>query len=153
MEDWAFIRYTLLEKDEELIENVFRRASKLIPGISNFLYVNGLRGIDIPSVKYRRIRDDMVQVYKILHGEDESLKAFFNVNSTSIRDNFKLTKALVKNKVCKHFCTTLVINDWNSSPTAVVIRQFQNKIWQYMVWLKVRILNFNLFLYIKIHKF
>ena len=99
MEDCAFIRYTLLEKDEELIENVFRRASKLIPGISNFLYVNGLRGIDIPSVKYRRIRDNMVQVYKILHGKDESLKAFFNVNSTSIRDNFKLKHLLKINYV------------------------------------------------------
>ena len=51
------------------------------------------------------MRRDMIQVYKILHGKDESLKLLFNVESTSItrRHTFELKKPFVKNKVCKHF--------------------------------------------------
>ena len=84
-----------------------------MPGISNFSYPDRLRAIDIPNMKYRRIRGDMIQVYKILHGEDESLKALFNVDSTSIArgHKFKLKKPFVKNKVNKHFFSIQVIND------------------------------------------
>ena len=35
-------------------------------------------------MKYYRIRGHMSEVYKILHGEDKSLKVLFNVDSTSI---------------------------------------------------------------------
>ena len=31
------------------------------------------------SMKYHQIRFDMIQVYKILHGEDKSLKRLFSV--------------------------------------------------------------------------
>ena len=105
LEDCVSIWYPLLKKDEELIENALRRASKLIPGISNSSYADCLCAIDIPSMKYRRIRGDMIQVYKIFHCEDESLKAFFNVDNTSITrgHKFKLKKPFVKNKIRKHF--------------------------------------------------
>ena len=75
-------------------------------------------------MKYRRIRGDMIQIYKILHGEDESLKALFNDDSTSItrghKFKFKLKKQFLKNKVRKHFFSMRVINDWNSLPPGVV---------------------------------
>ena len=64
----------------------------------------------------------MIQVYKILHSVDESLKTLFNVDSTSITRGHKceLKKPFVKNKVCKHFFSMLVINDWTSLPSGVV---------------------------------
>ena len=73
-------------------------------------------------MKYRRIRGGMIQVYKILHGEDESLKALFHFDDTSITRGHKLIvkKAFVKNKVRKHFFSIQVINDWNSLPPGVV---------------------------------
>ena len=116
------IWYPFLEKNQELIENVLCRASKLIPEISNFSYADRLRAIDMPSMKYCRIRGDMIQVYKLLHGKDESLKALFNVDSTSItrEHQFKLKKTFIKNKVPKHFFSIQVINDWNSLPRGVV---------------------------------
>ena len=68
---------------------------------------------------YQRWHDS---VYKILHGEDESLKALFHVNSTSITrgHKFKIKKTFVKNKVHKHFFSMRVINDWNSLLPGVV---------------------------------
>ena len=64
----------------------------------------------------------MIQVYKILCGEDESLKALFHVDSTSITRGrkFKLKKPFVENKVRKHFFSIRVINDWNSLLPGVV---------------------------------
>ena len=129
------IWYPLLKKDEELIENVLRRASKLIP---KFSYPDHLRAIDIPNMKYCRIRGDMIQVYKILQGDDESLKVLFNVDSTSITrgNKFKLKKPFVKNKVLKYFFSTRVITDWNSLPpfvvNAVSLDSFKTKL--YKIW-------------------
>ena len=73
-------------------------------------------------MKYRRIRGDMNQDYKILYVEDESLKALFNVDSTSFtrRHKFKLKKPFVENKVRKDFFSIRVINDWSSLSPGVV---------------------------------
>ena len=63
----------------------------------------------------------MIQVYKVLHGQEESLKALLNVDSTSItrRHKFKLKKPFVKNKVRKYSFSIQKINDWNSLPPGV----------------------------------
>ena len=116
------IWYPLLKKDKELIENILCCSSKLIPRISNFSYPDHLCAIDIPSMKYCWIRGDMIQVHKILHSKDESLKAFFSVDSTIIArgHKFKLRKPFNKNKVYKDFFSVWVINNWNSYSPGVV---------------------------------
>ena len=117
--------YPLLKQDKELTENVLGRASKLILEISNFSYPYRLCVIDIPNIKYCRVRsdttDDMIQVCKVLHRQDESIKALLNVDSTSITrgHKFELNKPFVKNKVRKHFFNIQEINDWNSLPPSV----------------------------------
>ena len=64
----------------------------------NLSYADRLCAIGIPSMKYHWIKSD-IEVYKILHGEDKSLKALFDVDSTSmIRGHkFKIKKPFVKN--------------------------------------------------------
>ena len=54
-----------MKKDIQLIENVQRRATKL-PKISNLPYSERLRQLDLPTLRYRRIRGDMIEVFKIL---------------------------------------------------------------------------------------
>ena len=119
---WVSIWYLLLKKNEELTENVLCCASELIPGILNLLYADRLLAINIPSMKHCWFIYDMIQVYKILHNEDESLKALFEVDSTSITrgHKFKIKKPFARNKVCKHFFSICVINYWNSYPPDVV---------------------------------
>ena len=48
------------------IENVQRRATKQIPGFKNLSYEERLRRLKLPSLKFRRIRGDMIETYKIL---------------------------------------------------------------------------------------
>ena len=90
------IWYPLLKKDEELIENVLRRATKFIPGIYDKPYKECLAAIKVPSMRYCRIRGDMILVYKLLRGDNHSLRALFMINESRIRGhNFKLYKPLV----------------------------------------------------------
>ena len=60
--------YPLLKKDEDLIENVLHRASKMLTQLSNLSYEERLVKTEIPSTKYRRMRGDMIMVYKVLNG-------------------------------------------------------------------------------------
>ena len=50
LKHYVSIWYPLLNQDEELIENVLRRASKLIPRTANFSYADHLHTIDTPGM-------------------------------------------------------------------------------------------------------
>ena len=50
------------------IENVQRRATKTIPGLKDLNYEQRLRHTNLPSLLYRRIRGDIIEVFKICHG-------------------------------------------------------------------------------------
>ena len=57
--------YLKKRKHVDMLENVQRRATKSIPGLSNLLYEGGLRKINIPTLAYR----DTIETYKILSGK------------------------------------------------------------------------------------
>ena len=72
-------------KHIEAIEAVQRRATRLVPGLSNLEYSERLKTLKLPTLSYRRIRGDMIQTYKILHpteGYDKSLPQFLETAST-----------------------------------------------------------------------
>jgi hypothetical protein len=53
--------------DKRSVENVLRRASKLVPGLKDLPYANRLRELKLTSMKYRFERSDMVECYKLIH--------------------------------------------------------------------------------------
>ncbi|XP_053390990.1 uncharacterized protein LOC128553828 [Mercenaria mercenaria] len=55
------------KKDILVIENIQRRATKMIPGLSNFSYEEKLRTLKLLTLKYRRLRGDMIEVFKLLN--------------------------------------------------------------------------------------
>ena len=57
---------------EDLIEKVQRKATKLVPSISHLSYEERLQRLELPSLKYRRLRGDMIMTYKLLQGHYES---------------------------------------------------------------------------------
>ena len=61
------IWHPLLKRQSVLIEAVQRRATKLIKSMFNLSYKERLRALKLPSLKYRRIRADLIEMYKILH--------------------------------------------------------------------------------------
>ena len=56
-----------LNKDIDIIEAVQRRATKIIPGMTNMTYTERLKLMKLPSLKYRRKRGDLIEVYKFTH--------------------------------------------------------------------------------------
>ena len=53
-------------KHIEAIESVQRRATNLVPKIKNLTYPDRLRALNLPTCSYRRLRGDMIEVYKII---------------------------------------------------------------------------------------
>ena len=115
------IWYLLLKKDEELIENVLRRATKLIKGLYDKPYKVRLAAIKVPSMRYHRMWGDMMLVYKILFGDNQCLPNLFTINESRTRGhNFKLYKPLVQATIHNYIFSIRVINNWNSLPYKVV---------------------------------
>jgi hypothetical protein len=56
------------EKDENLIEKVQRRATRIIPGLKGKSYEERLEIMKFPSLSYRCLRGDLIEVYKYIHG-------------------------------------------------------------------------------------
>ena len=67
------IWYLLLKKDKELIENVLLLATKLIAGLYDKPCKEHLTAIKVLSMRYHRMQGDMILVYKILCGGNQSL--------------------------------------------------------------------------------
>jgi len=61
-------------KDIEVLEKVQKAATNLVPKLkeySNYSYPNRLKMIGITSLKERRVRGDMIEVYKLLTGNEQ----------------------------------------------------------------------------------
>ena len=76
-----------LERDKKLIESVLRRATQVIPGLKDKEYEDRLKEMKIPSMTYRRVRGDMIEVYKYTHNIykyklDNSILKLDNKSST-----------------------------------------------------------------------
>lgn len=56
-------------KDQIAIESVLRRATRVIPGMKELTYEERLKKINLPSMHYRRLRGDMIEVWKYLHNK------------------------------------------------------------------------------------
>ena len=58
------------------VENVKRRATKLVPGLSTLSYPERLQKLKLPTLAYRRARGDMIETFKLTtyhHDYDKSL--------------------------------------------------------------------------------
>ena len=60
------------KKDKITLENVQRRATRLVKCIKHLSYSERLKALGLPTLEYRRERADMIQVYKILHDIDKA---------------------------------------------------------------------------------
>ena len=54
--------------DQKKVEQVQRRATRLVEAIRHLPYSERLRALKLPSLLYRRRRGDMIAVYQMLHG-------------------------------------------------------------------------------------
>ena len=75
-----------LNKDIDALENVQRRATKLVPSLADMSYEDRLKELNLYSLLERRQRGDIILMYRILTGDlniDRSM--LFSLESSSTR--------------------------------------------------------------------
>jgi len=93
-------------------ERVQKRATKMVKGMRNLSYQERLITLKLPTLKFRRIRGDMIEVYKILSGvyDMQVCPALLRSDNSRTRGNrLKLTTNRTKYDLCKYsFCKRIV---------------------------------------------
>ena len=107
-----------LKKDILLLENVQRRATKLVGRLRDMEYEDRLKELKLTSLEDRRIRGDMILTYRLINGmEKVDYHKFFSLqnNHYNLRGhNQKIVKTNVRLDVRKYFFSKRVIDKWNS---------------------------------------
>jgi len=86
----------------QTIENIQRRATKLVNTIKNLTYEERLEQLNLPTLLYRRERYNQIQLYKIVNNVDNiNVDKFVQFNDNNTRGHiFKIIKPCV-NKFLK----------------------------------------------------
>ena len=77
----------------------------------------------MPALKYRRLRSDMIEVFKITHNiYDRTVSPDLPLNErANTRGNhYKLQNHTFHYNLRKHFFSARIVNIWNSLPNSVV---------------------------------
>ena len=92
--------------NKELIEKVQRRFTRMIPDLKDLPYEQRLAKTKLWSLEDRRIRADLTEVYKIIHGlSTVSSNTFFEFSHNGITrgHSLKLQKNRVSTDLRQHF--------------------------------------------------
>jgi hypothetical protein len=111
-------------QDINCVENVQRRFTKRLPGMQNLSYLARLKKLNLESLEIRRLRADLILMYKILFGlVDVAVDDFFVLNVSRNNRGLRAHCYQVMQPVCistfRHaFFTNRTIPVWNSLPIA-----------------------------------
>ena len=126
-------------KDIEKLERVQRRVTKMIPRLRNKPYEERLAALNLFSLPKRRLRGDLIQVFKIIKGLDNmAVDKYFTIDrSDYTRGNgYKIIRKRFQSNEAKHFFFNRVVNIWNKLPGNVVdcntIETFKNRLDKYL---------------------
>ena len=96
------------QKDVEALEWVQKRFTRMLPGMECISYEERLEKLGLFSLERRRLRGDLIEIYKILRGMDrvDSQKLFSRVEESITRGHrFKVRGARFKGDVRGRFFT------------------------------------------------
>ena len=115
-----------LEQDKKLLEKVQERAIRMVSGLNSRVYKDRLKELGLQSLQDRRVRGDMIQVWKILHSHDNlDKKDFFqpvnqNHQLTRLRaGNLNLQKQRANTDIRKFSFSVRVTDNWNVLPSTL----------------------------------
>ena len=126
-------------KDVESLEAVQRRMTKMVEGMRNIPYKERLKRLNLHSLERRRVRGDLIEVFKWVKGINEgNIKQVidFSKQNRTRSNGFKLEKLRFRTNIGKNWFTNRVVNDWNSLSKHVVeaesINSFKRRLDEYM---------------------
>ena len=111
------------KKHVTALENVQRRATKLVPGLKDLSYEDRLRKLKLPTLTYRRKRGDMIETFKITSGlYDNAFIPLLEIkkDNTTRGHSKKLYQHRANKDLRKNFFTNRIVNAWNNLPENVI---------------------------------
>ena len=123
------IWFPTLKRQSSALEKVQRRATKLVKEVNHLPYAARLSALDLPSLKSRRTRGDLIQTFKIInHFDDLDYTNFFTLSSVDKTRNAN-TKIFIE--YCRthkrKFCfSKRVPSLWNRLPNHIKMAQNVN---------------------------
>jgi hypothetical protein len=104
-------------KHIDMTENVQRWATKQLPGFKDLSYSECLKKLKLPTLSFRRVRGDMIELYKILNDKyDREAAPFIKLwknmaHRAGARGNSKtLYPQRAKSEMRKHSFAIRVVN-------------------------------------------
>ncbi|KFQ71014.1 hypothetical protein N335_05178, partial [Phaethon lepturus] len=114
-------------KDMDLLEQVQRRATKMIRGMEHLSCEDRLRELGLFSLEKRRVWKDVIAAFQHLKGvyEKDEDRLFSRAYCNRTRDNgFKLKEGRFTLDIRKKFFTVKVVRHWPRLPREVVDAPF-----------------------------
>ena len=116
------------KKYAKSIENVQRRATRILGNLKGKSYTERLIELGLPTLEYRRQRTDLIQTYKLIKEIDKtSMKMLNTCGAVETRGHkYKIFKPRANKEIRKNCYSHRVINDWNNLKPQVVEAQSLN---------------------------
>ena len=114
------------------------RATKLIPELRHLSYESRLERLNLFSLETRRLRGQLIEVFKILRGFDNvDYREMFQLSEGVTRNNgYKLELKRYQRDLCGNYFTYSICGKWNALPAEVVnsdsVEQFKNRLDRYL---------------------
>ena len=122
------------QKDIILLENVQRRATKLIQGFRDIKYEERLQLTGLTTLETRRLRGDLIEIFKMLKGFDKvNVHSLFTFTTSNTRGHdLKLYKGGVLTDIGKFSFPYRAISEWNFLTSDIIacnnVNTFKNKL-------------------------
>ena len=114
--------------DAKSIEKVQARATKCIPSVKHLDYEARLKKLNLPSLKHRRRRGDMISMYKLMTRKvNLDWKEYFTLSENNTRGHhLKVKKKKATKNTTLNVFSNRVVNDWNNLPREVIAANSTN---------------------------
>ena len=110
-------------KDIALLESVQRRFTKRITGLNDLNYLQRLKTLNLETLESRRLKTDLITMFKILNNLiDIDFQNFFSLSTVANTrgHRFKLTKPVCNSNIRLFSFSCRRIDCWNSLPDNLV---------------------------------
>src|SRR6266536_1931380 len=116
-----------LIKDIKMLERVQRRATKMIKECKGMSYEDRLKKTGLTTLETRRIRADLIEVYKIVNSIDKIDRELFQWKVGKTRGNsLKMFKKRFRINIGKYGFSNRVIDNWNKLNNDIVTAKSLN---------------------------